>query len=249
MTTDKSRNKTHKQITANGSILEKYQRVIVGKEGFLHTLYFEFCTWLSVVPGALGLAIRKLFWPRLFKSCGKGVQFGQGVLLRHPNRISIGDNVIIAENVILDARNHELDLVISIGDGTMIANDVSLSAKGGEIHIGQDCGIGAQTIIQSIVASPVHIGNDCIIGPQCYLIGGGSYDIHDPSLPIRAQGNKPDAGVTLANDVWLGAKVAVIGASMGTRSIAGTHALVNKDVAEQTIVGGVPAKPIGNTPA
>ena len=56
------------------------------------------------VPGALGLALRKTLYPLLLGACGRGVVFGQNVVLRHPHKIRIGDNVVIDDNCLLDAK-------------------------------------------------------------------------------------------------------------------------------------------------
>ena len=56
------------------------------------------------VPGALGLALRKTLYPSLLGACGRNVIFGQNVVLRHPHKIRIGDNVVIDDNCLLDAK-------------------------------------------------------------------------------------------------------------------------------------------------
>ncbi len=235
--------KTQKAITGEGSVLKKYQAVMVGSTSLLATLYFEICAWLAVLPGAVGLLLRKVFWPRLFNSCGSGVQFGRGITLRHPGRIDLGDNVVVSEACILDARNVEAEQVISIGSDVMLANGVSISAKGGTISIGAKTGIGAQTVIQSTNACSTTIGEKCIIGPACYLVGGGTYNIDDLDTPIMEQGVKPDSGCHLSDNVWLGGHVTVLGdVTMGEGSIAAAGAVVNKNVKALQIVGGVPAK-------
>ena len=71
--------KTHASVTG-GSPLRTYREVIVGAPGWLDLLYFEWCAWLAPVPGAVGLLLRKLFWPRLFAACGRGVVFGVNAL-------------------------------------------------------------------------------------------------------------------------------------------------------------------------
>ncbi|MCL6266234.1 CatB-related O-acetyltransferase [Flagellimonas myxillae] len=51
--------------------------------------------------------------------------------------------------------------------------------------------------------------------------------------------------ITIGNDVWLGANVSLMdGVRIGDGAIVAANALVTKDVAPYTIVGGVPAKPI-----
>lgn len=55
--------------------------------------------------------------------------------------------------------------------------------------------------------------------------------------------NKGD--IEIGNDVWIGYEAAVLsGVRIGNGAIIGTRAVVTKDVAPYTIVGGVPAKPI-----
>jgi galactoside O-acetyltransferase len=132
--------------------------------------------WLACIPGGLGLFLRRVFWPRLFGSCGKGVAFAANIILRHPHRIHLGDRVVISEGCILDARNDHSSHVVVFEDDVILSNNVMISCKDGSIHIGARTGINAQTIIQSTNQCPVSIGADVIIGPRCYIVGGGSYN-------------------------------------------------------------------------
>ena len=87
--------KTHASITGGSNPLARYQEVIVGSTSLGRLLYFEWCAWLAWIPGALGLLLRKVFWKRLFASCGEGVMFGAGVVLRHPGRIRLEVGAVI----------------------------------------------------------------------------------------------------------------------------------------------------------
>lgn len=237
--------KTHEAITGSGSALKKYQAVMVGSESLWATLYYEICIWFAYVPGAAGLLLRKIFWPRMFQHCGQGVQFGYGIILRHPGRISLGNNVVISEYCILDARNHQEAITILIGNDVILASAVCLSAKGGTIKVGDQSGIGTKTTIQSTNNCPTSIGADNIIGPHCYLVAGGNYHMDQLDVPIRKQGIKADKGCHLHDNVWLGGQVSVLGdVVMEPGSVAATGAVVTQNVAENTIVGGVPAKTI-----
>lgn len=67
------------------------------------------------------------------------------------------------------------------------------------------------------------------------------------ALPIasirEAWDNKGD--IVIGNDVWIGYEAVILsGVTIGDGAIIGACALVTKDVAPYTIVGGVPAKPI-----
>ncbi|MGH7792254.1 MAG: hypothetical protein ACREOB_08045, partial [Thermodesulfobacteriota bacterium] len=87
------------------SKFEKYQDLIIGRRGLWNLLKYElvllFASWL---PGALGLVLRSKLYPLLLGKVGKNVTFGTSVLLRHPHKIFIGDNVVIDDNVLLDAK-------------------------------------------------------------------------------------------------------------------------------------------------
>ena len=81
------------------SARDKYATLIVGRPGWDALVRYELVVMLSQsVPGALGLALRKYLYPLLLGSCGRNVVFGQNVVLRHPHKIHIGDNVVIDDN-------------------------------------------------------------------------------------------------------------------------------------------------------
>ena len=203
--------KTHAAVTQEGTAISRYQNVVVGERSLWRLIYFEFCLLLSPIPGALGIFMRKLFWPRLFGACGSGVVFSTNVVLRHPHRISIGDRVVISDGCILDARNDDLACAIELSNDVILSNGVMISCKNGYIKIGANTGINAYTIVQSINRSPVIIGQYAIIGPRCYIVGGANYNTNRHDIPICQQGIKEDDGVIISNDVWLGANVTILG--------------------------------------
>lgn len=235
--------KTHAVATGGGSALKRYQDLIVGSRSLGFLLYFEFCSWLALVPGAAGIFLRKLFWPRLFGACGPGCVFGRGIVLRHPQRIRLGARVVISENCILDARHSSLEEVLTIGDDGNLSNNVMISCKEGQVRIGRHAGIGAGSIIHSTHHNPVELGDDVILGPMCYLAGGGNYDTSDPDQPIRTRPIRRMGGIRIADNVWLAARVTVLdGVQIGTGSIAAAGAVINRQVPEYAVCAGVPAK-------
>lgn len=59
----------------------------------------------------------------------------------------------------------------------------------------------------------------------------------------NAWDNKGD--IVIGNDVWIGYEAVIMaGVTIGDGAIIGTRAVVTKNVAPYTIVGGIPAKPI-----
>ncbi len=235
--------KTHKAVTGKGSPLTKYRRLIIGSDSVATFLYYEFCQLFVFFPGALGMVLRKLFWPKMFCRCGKGTVFGFGVVVRQPKKIALGESVVISEYCILDGRSEKDDLSLEVGDRSILSNNVMLSCKNGSITIGKDVGLNAQTIIQSTTGNAVTIGDNCVIGQRCLVIGGGNYDISDRNDLIRTSPIVDDGGVTVENNVWLGANVSVLGgATVGQGSVAGTGAVVSRSIPPFSVCLGVPAK-------
>ena len=239
--------KTHAAVTGTGSAFARYQDVMVGSRSLRRTLYYEWCCWLAPLPGAVGLWLRKIFWPRLFGSCGPGVLFGANMIIRHPHRVHLGHNVVLSEQVVLDGRHDSEVRALVVGDGVILATQVQLSCKSGTIIIGADSGIGTQTVIQSTNGCPVRIGQDVIVGPQCYIVAGGSYRMQRDDTPIRDQGIEPDSGCILEDNVWLGGGVTVLGGViMASGSVAAAGAVVTGSVEPNMICAGVPAKALRN---
>ncbi len=242
-----SENKTHKAITGKGSAFTKYQDVIVGDRSLLKLFYFEFCGWLGVLPGALGMLLRQIFWPKLFGSCGSKPAFARGIVLRHPGKMHLGNSVVISENCILDARNSYTDQVITLEDDVILSNNVVLSCKNGTISIGGATGINSSAIIQSTNNCPVIIGADGIIGQMSFVVGGGSYNVDRFDIPIREQGIKDDGGVRIKENVWLGGNVTVLGGvTIEEGCVVAAGAVVSKSLPANSIAKGIPAQVSGN---
>jgi acetyltransferase-like isoleucine patch superfamily enzyme len=218
---------------------EKYAALIVGRSGWPDLLKYELVVLLAQgVPGALGLVLRKSLYPLLLGSCGRNVVFGQNVVLRHPHKIRIGNDVVIDDNCLIDAKGAS-NSGIRIGTGVFIGRNTILSCKNGDIEIADGANIGFNCEIFS--ASRVRVGERALIAAYCYLIGG-DHDATDPSRPALDQ-PRTSAGITLGAGSWLGAGVTVLdGVTIGSRAIVGAGAVVLEAVPDQATVVGVPAR-------
>jgi acetyltransferase-like isoleucine patch superfamily enzyme len=173
------------------------------------------------------------------------VVFGQNVVLRHPHKIRIGDNVVIDDNCLVDAKG-DSNRGITIGNGVFIGRNTILSCKNGDIDVSDGANIGFNCEIFS--ASSVRVGRDVLIAAYCYVIGG-DHDFSDPSQPILAQ-ERRSAGVTVGDGAWLGAGAKVLdGVSIGERAVVGAGAVVREAVPAGAIAVGIPAKVIGVRPS
>ena len=224
------------------SAREKYAALVVGRPGWGALLKHEFVSlFAQSVPGALGFALRKVLYRSLVGACGRNVIFGQNVVLRHPHKIRIGDNVVIDDNCLVDAKG-DSNRGITIGNGVFIGRNTILSCKNGDITIDEGANIGFNCEIFS--ASQVTVGRDTLLAAYCYLIGG-DHDFSDPSQPVIAQGRK-SAGVSLGAGAWLGAGAKILdGVTIGDGAIIGAAAVVRSAVPAGAIAAGIPARVIG----
>jgi len=231
---------TQKSLQKSGvSSLTKYQQLVVGKPGLLALARFELfgliCGW---VPGALGLVLRGKLYPLLLGSVGRGVVFGNNVVLRHPHKIHIGDNVVIDDNCVLDAKGSSNN-GITLGDDVFIGRNSMLYCQDGDIHVDDRANIGSNCQVFS--AKSVHIGKRVLVAAYTYLVGG-SHIYDDPEIPIIDQG-RTAVGIRVGDDVWLGAGVKVLdGLEIGDGAIIAAGAVVKQDIPRRAVAGGVPAK-------
>jgi acetyltransferase-like isoleucine patch superfamily enzyme len=231
------------ELTARDtSARQKYSRLIVGRDGWGALVGYELVQLLSQwVPGALGLALRKAFYPMLLGSCGRGVVFGQNVVLRHPHKIRIGDDVVIDDHCLIDAKG-DTNGGITIGARTFIGRNTILSCKNGDIVIGDGANIGFNCEVFS--AARVELGAGALLAAYCYVIGG-DHDWKDASRSVLDQ-ERVATGVRIGAGAWLGAGVKVLdGTTVGDDAIVGAGAVVNADVPAQAIAVGVPARVVG----
>ena len=224
------------------SARDKYAALIVGKPGWDALLKHELVVLLSQsVPGALGLVLRRTLYPLLLGACGRNVVFGQNVVLRHPHKIHIGDNVVIDDNCLIDAKG-ESNAGIRLASGVFIGRNTILSCKNGDIDLAEGANVGFNCEIFS--ASHVRIGRNALIAAYCYLIGG-DHDFSDASRPVIEQARK-SAGITVGDGAWLGAGAKVLdGVEIGANAVIGAGAVVRESVPERATAVGVPARVVG----
>lgn len=100
--------------------------------------------------------------------------------------------------------------------------------------------------VDSQVFGPVTIGSNVMMGPECCILTRNHQ--HDRcDIPMIDQGYEDYRPVVIGDDVWIGRRVIILpGVTVGGGSIIAAGAVVSKDVKPYSIVGGVPAKQIGD---
>jgi acetyltransferase-like isoleucine patch superfamily enzyme len=162
----------------------------------IKTVFWELVCWKLAVAGYIPSHYLRRFVYRFWgMKIGKGSAIHMGAHFYYPPNISIGQDSIIGERMVLDGRAK-----LTIGNHVDIASEVMI------YNAQHDTGAEHFAAVENISPEPVTIEDYVFIGPRAII------------LP----------GVTIH-------KGAVVGAG----------AVVTKDVEEFKIVGGVPAKEIG----
>lgn len=162
----------------------------------LHLLtYYTAGQLLSLLPGDVGMLVRRGWYRLTLESCGARLTVEFGSVLHRP-QARIGNDVYIGES-------NRIGLV-TIGDDFMSGGNVSVQS------------------------------------------GARQHAFARRDLPMRLQGSEFER-VVIGADVWVGTG-AVINADVAAHSVVAAGAVVTKPFEEWQILGGVPAKPIGERP-
>jgi acetyltransferase-like isoleucine patch superfamily enzyme len=162
--------------------------------------------------------------------------------VRHPHKIHIGNNVVIDDNCLLDAKG-DTNSGIRIGDGVFVGRNTILSCKNGDIELADGANVGFNCEIFS--ASRVTIGRRVLMAAYSYVIGG-DHDFSDPSKSVLEQ-SRTSAGVRVGDGVWMGAGAKILdGVTLGDNAVIGAGAVVSESVPASAIAVGVPARIVGS---
>jgi maltose O-acetyltransferase len=89
--------------------------------------------------------------------------------------------------------------------------------------------------------SNVKIGEWCAIGHNVTIHAVS----HDPDWATGLESERPivEGSISIGNNVWIGSNVFIRpGVSIGNNCVIGVNSVVTKDIPENAIVGGIPAK-------
>ncbi len=229
-----------KLAKGQGSPFKTYVDLTVGKVSISRFILYEIITsCLAPIPGGIGFYLRKKFYPLLFRRSGKGLIIGRNVVIRHPDKIELGDYVTIDDNCLIDGRGSGHSGVI-LEDNVIINRNCMLQAKAGPIHLRKRTSIGSNSSIVSM--SGVELGEAVLLAGGC-CISAGLYHYNDLDEAVMDQGIYSRGPITIGKKTWLGTGVMVLdGVRIGTCAVIGAGAVVIKNIPDNAIAFGVPAK-------
>ena len=143
----------------------------------------------------------------------------------------------------LNCKYHELEEIRELFSkliGKKVSDDFRVFPPfttdfGKNIHLGKNVFINSGCRFQD--QGGIYIGDNVLIGHDVVLA-----TLNHEENPEK-RGNLRPAPIRIADNVWIGSNVTILpGVTIGKNAIVAAGAVVTKDVAENTVVGGVPAK-------
>jgi maltose O-acetyltransferase len=128
------------------------------------------------------------------------------------------------------------------------------------IHIGRDTHFAMRIFVTGYHSRcSISVGDNCVINRQCYIDGragvviGNNVNMSLQCCLISLQHDHNDPGfaavgapITIKDHAWLGARAIVLpGVTIGEGAVVAAGAVVTRPVPDYAVVGGVPAREIG----
>lgn len=148
---------------------------------------------------------------------------------------------------------------IAIGAHSVIRGDLFVYPHAGRLTIGQWCFVGQQSLIWS--GASVTIGDRVLISHQVNIHDTDSHPMdaaqrHAQVRAILTTGHPAEPGdiraapVVIGDDAWIGFGASILkGVTIGAGAVIGARSLVLDDVPAGAVVGGSPARVLGEATA
>jgi acetyltransferase-like isoleucine patch superfamily enzyme len=161
-----------------------------------------------------------------FRYCGTDFNVEGNWIFKNPQYIHIGENFNSLYNLRIEAwdayQNQTFTPDIYIGNNVCMNTDV---------HIG--------------CINKIHIGNNVLIASKVYIsdhshgeISLAALDLPPINRPLISKG-----AVIIEDNVWVGENVSILpGVTIGRNSIIGANSVVSKNIPQNVVAAGIPAK-------
>ncbi len=216
----------------------------IKKEDYKIDSNITFSVIFGLVLKKITMIIRGLVNKPFFKKAKGTLFIGKKCDIRCKKKIEFLGSATIEDYTKIDALSKggvKIGNNFSIGRNSIIECTGVLRELGETLEIGENVGIAANAFIA--VRGNVKIGSNTIFGPGV-SIHAENHNFSDLEKPIRLQG-ATRKGITIGEDCWIGSKAVILdGVNIGNHVIVAAGAVVNKDIPDYSIVGGVPAKVI-----
>lgn len=180
--------------------------------------------------------LKQLFsFKSFFIKCGKGGFIHPSVKIKGYKKIIMASTSAIRRNVWVEINNGLFIMKDGsyVNPGTRIYVDNATLTVGKNSLLNMDCNV--------IALGNIHIGDNVLIAHRCNIISG-DHNYKRRDIPIRLQGHSVK-DICINDDVWIGCQSIILGGvTIGKGAIIGAGSVVTKNVGENEIWAGNPAK-------
>ena len=128
---------------------------------------------------------------------------------------------------------------LRIGSNNLFERGADIEIRGGQLTIGSNNYFNKHVKITCL--GRTQIGDYCLFADSVHVYDH-RHRYEQLDKPVIQQGLETGS-VVIGNNVWIGAKAIVLNnVTIGDNAVIGAGSVVTKDVAPNSIVGGVPAK-------
>lgn len=183
----------------------------------------------SKLMRGIEIVYSKLYWnseKKTLKKCGEKSYIQFPFVLIGGKYISIGKNFQAYKRLQLEA--HDYHNGMRFNPQIIIGDDVSLNY---DVHIG--------------AINKITIGDGTLIASKVFITDHfhGNTRVEDLGIPPSKRELYSKGEVYIGKNVWIGEGVAIMpGVTIGNNSIIGANSVVTKDIPDNCVVGGSPAK-------
>lgn len=220
------------------------ERIIqVFKPNFVMNRNLRFLDLLSILRNLAFSFLRGLCKKVLLKKSSGVLLVGRNVKLICPWHIESHGNLIIEDYAEIQGLSEDgikFGSNVSIGKYAMIRpSDYYGRHLGKGLVVGNNSNIGAHAYVGC--SGKITIGNNVMISPRVSLYAE-NHIFKEANIPMKLQG--VDVGeIVIGDDCWIASNSIILSnVKIGKGVVVAAGSVVNKDIPDFAIVGGVPAK-------
>jgi acetyltransferase-like isoleucine patch superfamily enzyme len=130
---------------------------------------------------------------------------------------------------------------VHLGAWSNIGRNSIIKCVPGSIYLGEQATISEGCWLSS--TESIRVERDAMVGPGCHITDANHCFAGRGSIKQQPRVSSP---VVIGEGAWIGAGAKILaGVHVGTGAVVAAGAVVTKDVPDYAIVGGVPAKILG----
>ncbi len=178
-------------------------------------------------------------------------------ILSEVNRVRFVNKAIFEGSINLGSLSSRISLIdgsskkdIVIGKDSVIFGTI-ISHSGGKIKFSENVQIGPNSIVGSV--NSIKIGKGTVISNDVIIMDNNTHPVNPQDRilmqnspvgsKLRSWKNSVSKPITIKNNVWVGQFARINkGVTIGENSIVAANAVVTKDVPDNSIAAGNPAK-------